>query len=261
MPECDSLLAGAGSIGLGLLLLYKCVSRSYDAKLAARLPVSSCGAAQEGLRKATGHAVSAASLASPLLGVPCLVSQIDVEAYEGSGNDAKWKSVHQETQSVPFYVEDQTGRLWVDPSEAEFFLLSDVEFSTEKRWKPKPGQLVKFGETEITAEMLEQRVRRYYQQRTASEAHKKKLRFTEKNLMAGDPVTVIGPAYATPGAQPGTTEIKFHKVHPDDSFVIGDGPPQEIAARMQKQVLWMRWAGIGFAAVGVAMVLSCFFEH
>lgn len=260
MPECDSLVAGAVLIGLGILLLFKSSRGNYQARLAVRLPVSRCGEVQEGFIKTTGRAVGTANITSPLLGLPCLVSQVDVEAYEGSGDDAGWKPVHRGTESVPFHVEDETGRVWADPSNAEFFLQTDVEYSTLKKWKPKPGHLVKFGERELTREMLEERVRNFYERRTMTEARQKKLRFTEKNLMVGDTVTVVGPAYATLPGQTGAGEIKIHRVHPDDPFVIGDGATSELVARMRKQVWWMRVAGFGCMAVGAAMVLSCYFE-
>ncbi|MBI2820115.1 MAG: hypothetical protein HYX73_09065 [Acidobacteria bacterium] len=304
MPECDSLVAGAVLIGLGILLLFKSSRGNYQARLAVRLPVSRCGQVQEGFIKTTGRAVGTANITSPLLGLPCLVSQVEVEAYEGSGDDAGWKPVHRGTESVPFHVEDETGRVWTDPSNAEFFLQTDVEYSTVKKWKPKPGHLVKFCERELTREMLEDRVRHFYEQhlriqrglpksfafldrameermvervenlsrqakereeqlakQAAKEARSKGLRFTEKNLMPGDTVTVLGPAYATLPGHTGAGEIKIHRVHPDDPFVIGDGPAAELAARMRKQVWWMRVAGFGCMAVGAAMVLSCFLER
>jgi len=261
MPECDSLVAGAGLIGLGIFLLFKSSRGNYQARLVLSLPVRHCGEVQEGFIKIAGRIVSTTNVVSPLLRVPCLVSQVEVAAYLGSGDDAGWKTVHRGTESVPFSVEDETGHVWVDPSNAEFFLSTDVEYSTEKRWKPKPRQLVRFGETKLTAEMLEQRVRQFYEQQSATEANEKKLRFTEKNLMVGDTVTVLGPAYAELPGRSGAGETRIHRVHPDDSFVIGDGTPAEVAARMRRQVGWMRAAGFGCMALGAAMAVSCFFER
>ncbi|MBI4478502.1 MAG: hypothetical protein HY651_00605 [Acidobacteria bacterium] len=258
MPECDSLVAGGGAVALGILLLYKSVQGRYKARLAANSPSIPCGSVAEGLVQVTGRAVSAANIASPVLGLPCLVSQVKVESYEKSGGKETWEPVYRETVSVPFHVEDSSGRVWVDPSNAEFSLLADVEYSTDGKWKPKPSQLVKFGDRELTAELLEERLRHFYEQRTAAWAPKQKLRFTENNLMAGDPVTVLGPAYATLPGQVGAGEIKIHRVHPDDPFVIGDGTPGEVAARLRKEARWMKLAGLGFAGVGLLMILDCY---
>ena len=255
------MTAGAGLIAIGLLLLYQCVRKGHEARLAAGLEVSPCGRVQEGLLKITGQVASAAVISSPLMELPCVITQTEAAIFRKRASKKKWNKFFSATQNVPFYVEDSTGRLWVDPSEAELFLLADVEFSTEKKWKPKPKQLTRFGEMELTGELLGQRLRLFYEQRTEQDSRKQVMRFTEKNLMVGDSVTVLGPGYAVPPSEAGAGEIRIHRIHPDDPFVIGDGTPEELAARMQKLVWWMRLGGYGCVAVGAAMVLSCYFER
>jgi hypothetical protein len=261
MPECDSLVGGALSIGLGLLLLYKCLRDSYVSRLTSSLPQSPCGQVAEGMIKTSGRAVGAATVRSAILGLPCLVSQVEAETYHGGSDNKGWKSFYKATQSVPFYVGDATGQIWVDPTEAELSLCEDVAFSSEKSWKPKPGQLMKYGDMELTAAMLEQCLRQFYEQHTAGKAARKKLRFTEKNLMPGDAVTVVGPAYLAPPGDSSGEPIRIHRVHPADPFVIGDGTAEEIVVRMRKQIRLWRLVGIGFVAVGVAMIVSCFFPN
>jgi len=144
------LTAGAGLIAIGLLLLYQCVRKGHEARLAAGLEVSQCGRVQEGLLKITGQVASAAVISSPLMELPCVITQTEAAIFRKRASKKKWNKFFSATQNVPFYVEDSTGRLWVDPSEAELFLLADVEFSTEKKWKPKPKQLTRFGEMELS---------------------------------------------------------------------------------------------------------------
>jgi hypothetical protein len=245
-------------IGVGLFLFYQCVRKGHEARLAESLEVSSCGRAQEGLLKITGRVASAASIRSPLMELPCVITQAEAAVFQKRAKK-KWKQFFSATQNTPFYVEDGTGRLWVDPREAELFLLADVEFSTKKKWKPKPKQLTRYGEMELTAELLGQRLRSFYEQRTGQEAGRKALRFSEKTLMVGDLVTVMGPAYAVTSSESEAGQIRIHRVHPDDPFVIGDGAPEELAARMRKQVWWTRVGGFACIAVGAAMVASCYF--
>ncbi|HWP84080.1 MAG TPA: GIDE domain-containing protein [Terriglobia bacterium] len=257
MPACESVTAGGLLLGVGLLLLLRSSHESHQARLLAKLPVSPCGRVREGLVLASGRAVSSASLSSLVLGLPCIISECTLEAYWGPGRKEGWKAVARSREAVPFYIEDATGRTWVDPADAEWWLLPDVEYSAGKRWKPTAGHLVKFGGTELTAELLEQRARQCCERQNA-DAGKRRLRFRERNVMAGDTVTVLGPAYAAPAGHTGAAEVRIHRVHPGDPFVIGDGPPAAVAARMRKQAGWIRGAGLGCMALGAALVIHCY---
>jgi hypothetical protein len=145
----------------------------------------------------------------------------------------------------------------VDASDAQFYLATDIEYSTEKRWKLQPGQLQQIGDQPLSSELLGQWLRRFYETRRPgpdSDIARKKLRFLEKNLMAGDPVCVIGPAYRDPDSG----QIRIHRVHPNDRFFVGDGSPADLCARIRKNARWLYVVGMIMAIGGAGMAATCF---
>ena len=185
-------------------------------------------------------------------------------------------------------MEDATGKVWLDPTDAEFHLLPDAEYSTEKRQPSREvrERLEKLG---LSPEQLEQRLRDFYEQHVrtqrglprqgeanpiglnpeaaeriekagwllAEEAKKEKLRFSEKNLLPGDPVYVMGPAYAVPDAEQSAIPVKIQKVHPDDPFLVGEGSPEEVRKRLRQSALQTGALGAALAVGGLALVVSC----
>src|SRR3989338_8165141 len=163
MGECDALVPGVFLALLGGFLLYKAVSERSQARLGASLPVSPCGSISEGFIQVAGRATGAATISSLLTGTRCLISIAQVEVFREAGKKKRWETIHREEQTVPFYVEDATGKVWLDPTDAELHLLPDAEYSTEKRQPSGEVRecLEKLG---LSPEQLEQRLRDFYEQ-------------------------------------------------------------------------------------------------
>jgi hypothetical protein len=284
MGECKELVPGIGLVLLGAFLLWGVARERGKARLSAKLPVCPCGSPQEGMIQLAGTAVGAATVTSPLLGLPCLASVTKVEVYYKHAKKRKWRAICDEKKSVPFNVEDSSGSLWVDVTDADFYFSHDAQYDTSKWfWKPQAGHVQQIGDTPVTAEWMEQRVRAMYEsnarqyynfgdgnaQLTEAEREKlrqkaqreldkrvkkAKLRASEKVLLAGDPVSVVGPAYQDPSSG----AIRVHRVHPSDRFFLGDGAPEDLRARIHKEARWWNIGGIVMVVGGAALAISCF---
>lgn len=55
-------------------------------------------------------------------GTVCLAYEYEVQEYQSSGQHSHWKTLDEGGNSVPFLVEDDTGRVQVDATEAELHL-------------------------------------------------------------------------------------------------------------------------------------------
>lgn len=99
----------------------------------------------------------------------------------------------------------------------------------------------------------------------AQQARQRTLRVTESNLLPGDPVYVIGPAFnSTPGSTPGSgaiTPLIIRKGYPTDTFIISEGAPQQVQQRIRKESRKTMWMALGLIAVGLWMSLDCLKDH
>jgi E3 Ubiquitin ligase len=79
-----------------------------------------------------GVAVGPHTLVAPVTGKPCFAYSTTAWQKTGSIQKTEWKQVAEETMHLPFFVEDLTGRLQVEPFEAELDLRADYcqEFGT-----------------------------------------------------------------------------------------------------------------------------------
>lgn len=126
------LLAGSvvGGVLLGVPAAYCFVRGSRKGVRALSLwrddPVPAFDAANAGgTVELEGRAVPDESrLVAPFTELPCLACRYEVEEYEASGQSSYWKTLHESVQHVPFRVEDDSGRMLVDPGGADLSLAS-----------------------------------------------------------------------------------------------------------------------------------------
>lgn len=145
---CDVTLAfaGAGLIVYGF-------NRLREERLIADTPTSRVRSVAMGVAELAGIAREKQPLVSPLTGAGCLYYHYTVEEERSSGKSKEWVTVDQGESSQPFYLEDETGRIMVDPEGAETIL--NVAYRETKReggwlgrrrryteWRIVPGQRI-----------------------------------------------------------------------------------------------------------------------
>jgi hypothetical protein len=73
-----------------------------------------------GLSHVAGNSTGGQPLTSPLMQVPCYYYEVKVEKKVKKDNQESWETTHTERAEIPFYVEDETGRILVNPEKAEY---------------------------------------------------------------------------------------------------------------------------------------------
>ena len=81
-------------------------------------PLSRIHSASIGLVEVTGRPVGPCVLTAPVTGGPCYYYHVRAFQWEKSGNEHDWNCVLDENLCVPFFLEDTTGRVLVDPHNA-----------------------------------------------------------------------------------------------------------------------------------------------
>ncbi len=82
-------------------------------------PLSRIHSASVGLVEVMGTPVGPHVLTAPVTGEPCYYYRVQAWQWTDTGKEHSWKSVLDESLFVPFYLEDSTGRVLIDPTGAE----------------------------------------------------------------------------------------------------------------------------------------------
>jgi hypothetical protein len=75
-----------------------------------------------GLSHVAGTSTGGQPLISPLTQVPCYYYEVRVEKQVKRDNQETWEETHKERAEIPFYVQDDTGYILVNPEKAEYNL-------------------------------------------------------------------------------------------------------------------------------------------
>ena len=94
-------------------------------RLVLNTPASKIRSAAVGLVEISGIATGPHVISSPLKQVECYYYRSIAWELRQRGKNSEWVKVVEETLHVPFYVDDSTGKLLVDPRGAEMDLHCD----------------------------------------------------------------------------------------------------------------------------------------
>lgn len=117
--------AAAGAAG-GLYLFYRGFRLLQRKRLILNTPHSRIRSASMGLVEINGLATGPYVINSPLKQLSCYYYRSIAWEYKQRGKDSEWVKVAEESLHVPFYMDDGSGKLLVDPSGAEMDLHCDM---------------------------------------------------------------------------------------------------------------------------------------
>jgi hypothetical protein len=162
MADERSLIGSAISFGLSLLLFYFSRRMLYPIKLARRVPLTLTSQAREGMVQVAGRAMGKAGEKSYVLGLNCLVTHTKFEVYYKNRKKDRWQTEFDSTRSAPFYVEDASGLLCVDPNKAAFELEPDLKMNLGRWWRGPESPRPELAALQWTKAGLVARVREKY---------------------------------------------------------------------------------------------------
>jgi E3 Ubiquitin ligase len=129
------LLTGGGlfAIRFGLFTLLKGLGDVYDRRRAQNTPRSKCRSIALGAVELSGTAAGPNPIPSLVAQIPAFISQVLVEEYEDTRKSRGWRKLHEQEFRIPFFLEDETGRVKVNPEGANCSLMVDAKYSTSWR--------------------------------------------------------------------------------------------------------------------------------
>ncbi len=112
-------------IGIGLFVQgFRLLQRR---RLILDTPASKIRSASMGMVEVSGLAVGPFTMIAPITARPCYYYRTVVWEWKQEGKNKKWVKVAAECMHVPFFLDDNTGRLLVDPRGADLDLHRDFQ--------------------------------------------------------------------------------------------------------------------------------------
>jgi hypothetical protein len=125
LPSHLAMAAGLGTLA-GIYCFYRGFCLLRRKRLILNTPASKIRSASMGLVEISGLATGPYVLTSPLKQAPCYYYRALAWEWKQGGKNSEWVKVAEETLHVPFYLDDHTGKLLVDPRGAEMDLHCDL---------------------------------------------------------------------------------------------------------------------------------------
>ena len=132
--------------GLGLFVYgFRLLQRR---RLILDTPFSKIRSASMGMVEISGQAVGPYTMLAPITARPCYYFRTLVWEYKQQGKNKQWVKIVSDCMHLPFFIDDNTGRVLVDPRGADLDLHRDFEqqfsdsFFTTK--DPVPGNVHSF---------------------------------------------------------------------------------------------------------------------
>jgi hypothetical protein len=114
-------------IGIGLYLFYQGFHLLQRRHLLLDTPLSKIRSASMGMVELSGLAAGPYTVISPITARSCYFYRTLVWELKQCGRNKQWVKVAAECMHVPFFLEDTTGKVMVDPSSAELDLHCDFK--------------------------------------------------------------------------------------------------------------------------------------
>jgi hypothetical protein len=128
----DGIIIAAIGACAGAYLFYRGFRLLQRKRLILNTPASRIRSASMGLVEINGLAAGPYTMLAPVTGVPCYYFRTLAWQWQQRGRSSAWVKVADESLHVPFFLDDHTGYLLVDPQGAEMDIHRDFhdEFST-----------------------------------------------------------------------------------------------------------------------------------
>ncbi|HUJ11663.1 MAG TPA: GIDE domain-containing protein [Verrucomicrobiae bacterium] len=240
-----AILGAAGSVG-GLFAFFwglRCYQRK---RLMQNTPTSKVEAVALGLAELCGRAVAHEPLTSPIEQLPCVYWRYQVEELRRSGKSSHWATIDRGERRVPFYLEDETGKILVVPVQATIDIPKDLCEQTRS---------FNAGLSACTLAFAEQRGIEVEGMFTRSK------RFTEWMIAPGDPLFVFGSVMAPDGQLAGLTKTEDRIVCQDGTspfFFIADRSARDVETEFALKAAGGIFGGALLAVAGLGIVLEYF---
>jgi hypothetical protein len=221
--------------GFGAFSFFRGFRVLRNKRLIENTPTSKCRSVAMGLCEIAGRATGEQTIPSLIGKLPCYCSQILIERYEKRGKSHQWVTVRKEQRGVPFFLEDNTGRVRVDPAGAELDVPAELEYGHGGSRALLGMTLARLQAAGHSSSDIPSLFHAYCAANGISAFGE--MRFRECNLAPGDPVYVLGSAEERPGVQDEQERIVVRKGKHHPWFFIAESSEKDVLKKMGRSTL------------------------
>ena len=264
MTSHQEFLMAAAFILIGGLVFVLGFRSMRRRRLIRDTPRSKIRSMAMGLVEIHGQAALDEPLTAPISGTPCAYWKLEIEEYrrqsnsKGKGSTYQWVASGGGERHRPFFAEDDTGRVRVEPEGAEFLLAHDRLYY--EHGHGVGGSILAIGRTVKAIQAMargeapdfgvdRERLNPVESGRGPSPRVGDR-RYRETTLESGDTLFVLGTA-----ARAGEEEVLLRRGSNEKTFLISDRDEKQVLGKLMKNMLAGFIGGGIFFVVGVVMLL------
>lgn len=250
------MICGLLAVGAGAFFLLQGIGNVHDKQRVLRTATGRCRSVSLGTVGLSGSATGAKPIASLITQIPSYISRVVVEEERQSRNGKRWEKVHEQEFRVPFYLDDGTGAVKVNPEGSTPLLQADVSYSAyEDSSEYADSAFDRALLQSMAVRPLSSLFRDYCELRRLG--HGGSMRFQETNLCPGDPVYVFGSAVSGRdfAGNKETEDLVIQKSGGQPFFIV-EGGKQELMQQLGSNTGLRISGGAMAIALGSAFLLS-----
>jgi hypothetical protein len=257
MVACGGVCVGFFLFIGGLLALWGGTQKYLLLQRVQNTPTSKVRSAAVGLAEFHGKAFCKEPTLSPITRQKCAYYRLHAEYYQ-EGKHGGWRELYSQTSGKPFYLEDETGKILIDPKDAEI----DIPVDNTFQGRIKPFSFLGIAQAKIDPKVIE------YVNSAPSEAKGRfnaygdhNLRVSEYFIAEGDEVYVMGSVQPFDGAKSSAShENLIVKKNPNEAFFyISDSSEKRATSKIRDSAIWGIIWGLLFGGGGLLVFVFSFF--
>lgn len=254
MPVC--CLTGPFLLVIGSATLAAGVKRYLLFQRINNTPTSKVRSAAVGLVELFGKAKCKDDVLSPISKVKSAFWRVTGEYYYKTKKSSGWREFFKKESGVPFYLQDPTGKMLVDPKGGEVDIPHDFQVK---------GHLKDFNLFGIQLQKkMDKKVLDFIYsdskiQSKFSNYSGRRLRISEYYIAEGDPLYVMGSATPTKEGSAVAHENLVMKKGPIEGILyISDSHEKKLTGRMKWSMLGLLFFGLVLTVAGLVLTLVSF---
>jgi len=239
---------GFGLVVCGIIILKLGLDNFLLRQRVLNTPTSKVRSAAVGLVELSGKVKSDNPLVSPVSKEKCVFWSVTGQ-FRKSGHSG-WRTVYAKSSIQPFYLEDDTGKILVDPKDANLDIPADLESEGGIGWLLSGP---------VLAGVLDKRVLDFINNEPDAEALRSNsgyVRVVESYVAQGDSLYVLGTATPLERASPVAAEnLVIARSKTDDVLYLSDSSEKILVGRMRLGAVAGVVIGIMLSAAGLLIAL------
>ncbi len=251
----------AFGLGAGFVSFFRGLRYYKKALVVADTPSIPIRSVAMGLSQMRGTAKGEGAFPSPVSGLPCYAYKVVIERYKRRSNRNGWSHYRTDVNGKRFYLEDDTGRVQVDPYGADLDVPRTCRRTVpESYWSSWTDKEADFPATTTATAGLTVRSDEDLQEfaQGLGGDYSNRYRFTEYCVLPDQEYDVLGTCVENPRPENPNDRNLITKGRNEETFLISSKAPAQLERSLSWKSALMVWGGVALVGACAALLLAEF---